>query len=78
MAKPGTCQNTGRVFIDNSGTPDSTPAITYAPVPTFTPAQISASASALGQLRRYMDKDLRTNTKLAIESFVKGQEHGLF
>ena len=43
-----------------------TPAPTQAPAPTPAP----------GPLERYTDKDLQRATKLALESFVKGQEHG--
>ena len=40
----------------------------------FTP--VFAPAFALGLSDRYMDKDLQRITKLALESFVQGQEYG--
>ena len=61
---------------------NSTPAVSCAPTPAPaqgpapTPAPASVPASAQGPPRRYMDEDLQRATKLALELFVKGQEHG--
>ena len=59
-----------------SCTPTSAPAQALAPAqaPALTPALAFASVS--GQPERYTDKDLQRATKLALELFVKGQEHG--
>ena len=70
MAEPRTRRNASGVPTDDSGTLDATPAISCAP--TFA----SAPASVPGPLKRYMDEDLQRTTKLALELFVKGQEHG--
>ena len=82
MARPRTRRNAGGASIDDSGTPVSTPAIicalTPAPAQTHAPAQALAPAptSVPGPSGRYMDEELQRATKLAIELFVKGQEHG--
>ena len=68
MAGPCTRRNAGGTPTDSSGTPEPTPAIFRAPTP--------APASASGPPGRYTDEDLQKATKLALESFVKGQEHG--
>ena len=47
-----------------------TPALAQALAPT------SAPASAPSPPERYTDEDLQRATKLALELFVKGQEHG--
>ena len=53
-----------------SGTPTPTPATSRAPTPA------SAPASASGALGKYTDENLQRATKLALELFVWGQEHG--
>ena len=59
---------------------NSTPAVSHTPTPApaqalaLTPAP--APASVPGPLGRYTDEDLQRATKLALELFVKGQEHG--
>ena len=47
-----------------------TPALTQASTPTSTPA----SAQSLS--KGYIDEDFQRVTKLVVESFVKGKEHG--
>ena len=74
MAGPRTRRNTGGAPTNDSGTPVPTPAVSRAP--TAAPAQAPAPASAPGPPGRYTDEDLQRATKLALESFVKGQEHG--
>ena len=56
---------------------NSTPAVSHAstPIPAYAPAPTPAPASAPGPPERYTDKDLQRDTKLALELFVKGQEH---
>ena len=66
MAGPRTRRNAGGAPTDDSGTPEPTPAVSRTPAP----------ASVPGPPGRYTDEDLQRATKLAIESFVKGQEHG--
>ena len=68
MAGPCTCRNTGGAPTNGSGTPELTPAVSRAPTP--------ALASAPGPSGRYINEDLQRATKLALESFVKGQELG--
>ena len=78
MAGPRTHRNASGAPTNGSGTSKPTPAISRAPTPA--PAQASAPiptpASALGPPGRYTDKNLQRATKLALELFVKGQEHG--
>ena len=68
MAGPYTRCNAGKVPTNGSGTPKSTPTVSRA----LTPASASASCPP----ERYTDEDMQRVTKLALESFVKGQEHG--
>ena len=87
MAGLRTCRNAGGAPINDNGTSDPTPAIScaqtlapaQAPAPIPAPAQAPALtpilASALGPPERYTNKDLQRATKLASESFVKGQKH---
>ena len=49
---------------------------TLVPTPAVSQAPTLASAFAPGPPGRYTDEDLQRATKLALESFVKGQEHG--
>ena len=65
MAESRTRRNNGGALTNDSGTPKPTPAVAYTPAPT----------SVLGPPERYTDEDLQRATKLALESFVKGQEH---
>ena len=74
MAGPRIRCNAGEIFIDNSGTPVPTPAVSYAlipapaqtPVPTealtpvqaLTPTPAPILASVPGLPGRYTDKDL--------------------
>ena len=53
---------------EGSGTHTPTPAASRAPTP--------APAPAPGPPGRYTDEDLQRATKLALDSFVRGQEHG--
>ena len=55
---------------------NSTPAVSCAPIPApaQAPAPTPAPASAPGLPGRYTDEDLQRPTKLALDSFVKGQE----
>ena len=53
-----------------------TPALTEVPMPAQTLAPAQTPAPAPGPPGRYTDKDLQRATKLALESFVQGQEHG--
>ena len=78
MAGPRIRRNAGGAPTNDSGTPASTPALAQTPVSTETPAptQAFALASVPGPPGRYTDEDLQRATKLALESFVKGQEHG--
>ena len=66
MAGPRTRRNAGGAPTNDSGTPKPTPAVSRAPAPAFAP----------GPPGRYTDEDLQRATKLALELFVKGQEHG--
>ena len=91
MVELYTRRNIGEISIDDSSTPILTPTVscafsltsTQTPVLTkaFIPAYAFASnlalasASVLGSLGRYTDKDLQRTTKFALELFVKGQEH---
>ena len=68
MAGPCTRRNAGGAPTDGSGTSEPTRAVFCDPT--------SAPASAPGLPGRYTDKDLQGATKLALELFVKGQEHG--
>ena len=70
MAGSRTRRNTGGAPTNDSGTPVPTPAVSFAP--TLAPAP----ASVPGPLGRYTNKDLQRATKLALESFVIGQEDG--
>ena len=84
MPKPRIRCNAGGALTDDSGTPApipmsaqtsvliKAPAPTQAPVPTLA----LALASVLGPPGRYTNEDLQKATMLALESFVKGQEHG--
>ena len=56
---------------------NSTPAVFRAPTPALAqaPAPILALASTPDPQGRYTDKDLQRATKLALELFVKDQEH---
>ena len=78
MAGPRTCYNAGGAPTNGSGTSEPTFAVFCVPTPTPTqaPTPTPAPASALGSPKRYMDKDLQRTTKLVLELFVKGQEHG--
>ena len=84
MAGRHTRRNASGAPTNNSGTFKPTPAISCAPtlapaqtpVSTQAPAPILASASVPGLPGRYMDKNLQKATKLALESFVKGQKYG--
>ena len=76
MTKSHICCNAGKALIDNSGTSKLTPTIFCAPTPAPPQAPAPAPASVLGPPGRYTDKDLQKATKLALELFVKGQEHG--
>lgn len=62
----------------SNSTPISIPAASWAPTPTptQTPAPTQAFAQAPGPPGLYMDADLQKATKLALDLFVKGQEHG--
>ena len=59
---------------------NSTPAISRAPTPApaqaLAPTSAPTPASVPGPPGRYTDKNLQRTTKLALELFVKGQEHG--
>ena len=90
MAGPCTRRNASRAPSNSSNTlvpisavfptftsvPAQTSFPTKAPAPTQAPAFTSAPASTLGPLGRYTDEELQRVTKLALKSFVKGQEHG--
>ena len=70
MAGPHTRRNAGGAPTNDSGTPVPYPVVSRAPTPA------SATASVPGPPGRYTDEDLQRTTKLALELFVKGQEHG--
>ena len=70
MAKSRTRRNAGGAPTNDGDTPVPTPAVSR--TPTLAPAP----ASVPGPLGRYTDEDLQRAIKLALESFVKGQEHG--
>ena len=70
MAGSCTYRNTGRDPTNDSGTLVSTSTVSC----ILTPALVFASIS--GPPGKYTDKDLQRATKLALELFVKGQEHG--
>ena len=70
MAKPHTRCNASGALTNDSGTPEPTPANSWAQILAPTPA------SAPGLLEKYLDKDLQRTIKLALESFVKSQEYG--
>ena len=76
MAWPRTCRNAGGASTNNSGTPEPIPAVFCAPTSAPAQALAPAPASVSGPLGRYMDEDLQRATKLALQLFVKGQEHG--
>ena len=68
MAGPRTCRNACGAPTNGSNTPEPIPAVSRTPT--------SALVSASGLPWRYTDEDLQRATKLALELFVKGQEHG--
>ena len=84
MARPCTRRNASGALTNDNGTSESISAVSHTPTPA--PAQIPAlahaptptpaPASAPGLPGRYTDEDLQRVTKLALELFVKGQEHG--
>ena len=78
MAGPRTRRNAGGAPTNGSSTSEPTPTVSRAPTPALAqaPAPTTAPASAPGPPGRYTDKDLQRATKLALESFVKGQEYG--
>ena len=59
---------------EGNSTPSPSPVVSQAQTPA--PAQAPAPTPAPGPPGRYTDEDLQRATKLALESFVKGQEHG--
>ena len=61
---------------EGNSTPSPSPVVSQAPAPAQASAPTLAPASAPGPPGRYTDEDLQRATKLALESFVKGQEHG--
>ena len=66
---------TGEARTKGSDIPSPSP--TAFRVPTPVPAQaLEAPAPAPGPPGRYTDKDLQKAIKLALELFVKSQEHG--
>ena len=65
-----TRRNTGKAPTNDSGTSVPTPAVSCAPTPTSTPTFVPGSPG------RYTNEDLQRATKLALKSFVKGQEYG--
>ena len=75
MAKPCTRYNTGGDSTNDSDILNFKFVIFCAS--NFAPAQalILALAPAAGPLGRYMNKNLQKAAKLALELFVKGQEH---
>ena len=78
MARPCTRRNAGRASTNDSGTPEPIAAVfrAFIPAPAQAPAPTPVPASAAGPSGRYTDKDLQRATQLALELFVKGQEHG--
>ena len=68
MARSRTRRNAGGASTNSSDTLKPTPAVYHTPT--------LALASASGLPERYTDKDLQRATKLALELFVKDQEHG--
>ena len=66
MAGLHTHRNAGGAPTNDSGIPVPTSAVSCTPAP----------ASAPGPPERYTDKDLYRAIKLALESLLKGQEHG--
>ena len=70
MAGPRIHRNAGGAPTNDSGTPVPTPAVSRASTSAPAPASVP------GPPGRYTDEDLQRATKLALESFVKGQEHG--
>ena len=77
MAGPGICRNPLRGNKDElaGGVPTDVSG-TLVPTPAVSQASTLASASAPGPSERYTDEDLQRAIKLALELFVKGQEHG--
>ena len=90
MAGSHTRCNDGKAPTDNNNSPVPIPAVscapTAAPAQTLVPAEAPTSAQAPastpapasvpGPPGRYTDEDLQRATKLVLESFIKGQEHG--
>ena len=76
MAGPRIRRNTGGAPTNDSGTPEPTPAVSYTLTPAPAQALAPAPAFVSDSPGRYTDKDLQRATKLALKSFVKGQEHG--
>lgn len=90
MAGPCTCHNSPptsdnelainalKAPTKSSGTPTPTRAVSC--VPTLAPAQVFAPAQALAPVPdppgSYTDEDLQRATKLAVNLYNKGQEHG--
>ena len=90
MARSCTYRNAAKTLIDGSNTLVPTFAVFCAPTPapaqtfisikalatTQAPASILVFAFAPGPPEKYTNKNLQKVTKLALELFVKGQEHG--
>ena len=66
-------RNAGKVPTNNSGTPESIPAVSRTPILTSTQAPAPTPTFTLSLPKRYIDKDLQKIINLALESFVKGQ-----
>ena len=54
---------------------NSTPAVSYAPIPAPAQASAPAPASAPDLLERYMNENLQRVTQLTLELLVEGQEY---
>lgn len=73
-----------KALTNGSNTPVPTSAIFYIPISILIEAPVLAQTSAPAQahalisnpLSRYTDKKLQKTTILALELFVKGEEHG--
>ena len=78
MAESHTRRNAGKAPTNDSNTP--VPILVVSCILTPVPAQAltftSAPAFIPGLPGRYTDENLQKATKLALKSFVKGQEHG--